>query len=113
MCICIYIVDEYEIPYKDLVHGLREITDWWSFGKAVNLSQIQLLTIYQEGRTTKECRTRMIEMWLKLEKPTWSTVLSSLFKCGMSALGWKLAAQHGYFSLILIRGEHEQVLPKY
>ena len=91
-----------EVTFKELLHDLKEVVDWWSFGKAVNLSHIQLLIIHQEGKTTDKCRALMIEKWMKLEKLTWSTIVSSLFKCGLVALGWRLAAKHSYLTKIVL-----------
>ena len=82
------------VTFKELLYELKEVTDWWFFGKVVNISQAQLLTIQRDGMTTDKCRALTIEKWTKLEKITWSKVVSSVFKCGMTTLGWELAANH-------------------
>lgn len=90
--------------FKELLGELKEIIDWWSFGKAVGIPKAQLMIVHKDGRTTEVCRRLLIEAWCKLEKPTWSAVVSSLFKCGMATLGWKIANKHGrdsYISYIL------------
>ena len=79
--------------------------DWWSFGKVLGIPKSQLFTIYLDGKNIKGCRRLLIETWYKLEQPTWLTVVASLFKCGMSALGWQIAAKHSEYGFILKRKE--------
>ena len=83
-----------EVTLKELLHELKELKDWFLFGEVVGVPQAQLITIQRDGRTTEECRRLMLQSWIKLEKPTWSKVVSSLFKCGMTLCGWKLAEKY-------------------
>lgn len=73
---------------------MKELTDWYSFGRVVGESKAQLIAIERDGRTTKERRRFMLERWMKSEQPTWSRVVSSLFKCGRSVLGQRLALKY-------------------
>ena len=82
------------VSYTQLLDELKVVIDWWSFGKALGIPKAKLLTIYRDGKFTENCRRLLLETWSKLERPTWSTVISSLFKCGMTTLGWKIAIKH-------------------
>ena len=84
-----------EITLKKLLEELKELTDWLMFGNVIGISQAQLATIQQDGRNEGERKRLMFQTWMKLEKPTWIKVISSLFKCGMTTLGLQLANKFG------------------
>ena len=88
----IFFVDS--ISYKQLADELSTLTDWWSFGKALGISRTQLMIIHKDGKIVKQCRRLLIETWCKLEKPSWAVVITSLFKCGMTSLGWQIAKKY-------------------
>lgn len=90
------------VSFKELLDGLETVTDWWSLGKAVGISKAKLLSIYKDGKTTKVCRRLLIEAWCKLEQPTWCTVVSALFYCGMATHGWRIARKHSIYVLIVV-----------
>ena len=82
------------VTFKVLYEELSTLTDWWSFGKAIGISKARLMIIHKDAKTVKQCKRLLIETWCKLEKPTWATVTASLFKCGMTSLGWQIAKKH-------------------
>ena len=84
-----------EVTFKDLMTGLKHMTEWWLFGKAVGIPQAQLLVIERDEKTTDRCKIAVLQKWIKLYNPTWNEVVYFLFKCGMTTLGWEIAAKHG------------------
>ena len=80
---------------KELLDDLKELKDWYLFGEVVGVPQAQLMAIQIDGRTTKERKRLMLRRWIRLERPSWSKIISSLFKCGLTHLGWQLAEKHG------------------
>ena len=82
------------VSRKEMLDDLETVTDWWSFGKALGMAKSELFAIYLDGRTTKKCKCQLIDVWYRLEQPTWLAVVTSLFKSGMASLGWKVAAKH-------------------
>ena len=82
------------VSFKQLTDELSTLTDWWSFGKALGISKAQLMIIHKDGKTVKRCKRLLMETWCKLEKPTWAMVTASLFKCGVTSLGWKIAMKY-------------------
>lgn len=80
---------------KELLEELKELTDWLLFGKVIGIPQAQLHAIIQDGADNRECKRLVFERWIKLEQPTWNKVISSLFKCGMTTVGWELAKKYG------------------
>jgi hypothetical protein len=52
------------------------------------------MIIHKDGKTVKNCKRLLIDSWWKLEKPTWAMVIASLFKCGMTSLGWQIAKKY-------------------
>lgn len=41
-----------------------------------------------------------MDKWCRMEKPRWSSVVCSLFKCGMNTLGWQIATKHSMHFII-------------
>lgn len=84
-----------EVTFKDLMNSLKDMTEWWLFGKAVGIPEAQLLIIERDEKTTERCKIAIVQKWIKLDNPSWNKVVYSLFKCGMTTLGWEIAAKHG------------------
>ena len=80
---------------EELIDDLQELKDWYLFGEVVGVPQAQLMAIQIDSRMTEECKRLMLERWIRLERPSWPKIISSLFKCGLAHLGWQLAEKHG------------------
>ena len=97
---CLYDIHIDDVTFKELINDLKDMTEWWLLGKAVGIPQAQLLIIGRDEKTTDACKIAVLRKWTKLEKPTWFKVVYSLFKCGMTTLGWELAAKHCKYMVV-------------
>ena len=80
---------------------LQDINDWVTLGLLLGIKMPRLEAIKADCPTVGECRTQMLNEWLKNMTPTWSAVVQALVGIGMRRLASIIAQKHGWLSIVV------------
>ena len=84
---------------RDLVNGLKTVTQWYQLGIYLGLHPSALEAINRNYTHIEECRTHMLIEWQKCVIPTWSAVVKALMGIGRERLASHLATKYGMLDL--------------
>lgn len=84
-----------DVPMKDLLSELQEVTDWFTLGVYLDVPTPLLVAIRNDHTDTDQCRMEMLIAWSKQEMPTWPRVVHALGEMGMTKLPTALAEKYG------------------
>ena len=86
---------------EELLAELSEVTDWFSFGVNLEISEDRLKEIENKWESVESCKREMLTVWMQQAHPSWKAVVIALAGINMKDLAIKISNKYGEIHWIL------------